>query len=268
VNVVALVVPAAVLLASLGAAGGESTRACRPQDYGVRLLVGKAHGGVALDVVVGGAAVPACRLADRVRLTVRRGPAVAAASWRPGRRLDFWAPPAHRWVLRSWCGPRRGVVVTVVSPAGSDRTKLRSPPPCRRGRTLVDAGARAVRPVPGGGIPAHLLPPGTPTPISGARMTTNNGWLVSNGITLVAVYAGANAGDPRVGTLGIIRQNLVLGFQTETFVDVPTAGSIRLTRVPSGATVETAAQHADLGFANSVTGGKLHLASDTVDFGP
>lgn len=267
-NAVALMVPAAVLLASAGAAGGgEGTRACGPPDYAVRMLVHEAHGGVALDVVVGGAAVPACELLDRVRLTVRRRAFVVTASWRPNRRVEFWAPLSRRWVLRRWCGPRRGILVTVASPAGGDRTKLGAAPPCRRGRTLVDVGARAVKPVRAGRIPAHMLPPGTPPPISGARMTTNNGWLVSNGVTLLAVYAGANADDARVGTLGIIRQNLVLGFQTETFVDVPDAGSIRLTDVPTGAAVETSAQHADVAFANAVSGGTLHLASDTVDYG-
>jgi hypothetical protein len=253
---------AVALLACLApAAAGEATASCSPADYGIRLLVHRVRGGVSLQVVVGGAAVPGCVVRDTIHLSAQRSAARAHARWRPARRLEFWAPLAHSWLWRSWCGPRRAVVVSAVSPAGRDRRKV-APPPCRRGRALVDSGPSAV-PRRGDVIPAHMLPPDAPVPISPSRLRATNGWLVSNGVTLVAVYAGASGGDPSVGTFAIVRQNLALGFQTVSFVDLPGTGAVRITGAPAGAAVVTSAQHADLRFA----GGVLHLATDTADYG-
>src|SRR6266498_654524 len=79
-----------------------------------------------------------------------------------------------------------------------------------------ESSARA--PVPAGPpdrIPAHMLPADTPVPISPQVLQPDNGWLVSDGATLVAVYAGAAAGDPSSGRFVIVRQNLAAGRQTE-----------------------------------------------------
>jgi hypothetical protein len=106
-------------------------------------------------------------------------------------------------------------------------------------------------------------------PISPARLRVTNDWLVANGVTLVAVYAGEAGNDATRGSFGIIRQNWVFGYQTETFVDVPGAGAVTITSAPVGRAVVTSAQHADLGFSTkSGARGILHLASDRAELLP
>ncbi len=127
-----------------------------------------------------------------------------------------------------------------------------------------ESSARA--PVPAGPpdrIPAHMLPADTPVPISPQVLQPDNGWLVSDGATLVAVYAGAAAGDPSSGRFVIVRQNLAAGRQTEDTVDVARAGALAITDAPAGEAVETSAQRAQLGFrgSNDITG-VLDLATD------
>jgi hypothetical protein len=119
-------------------------------------------------------------------------------------------------------------------------------------------------PAEGDRIPAHILPPDTPIPLSPALIRVTNGWLVSDGRTLVAVYAGEAGNDPIVGRFAIIRQNLVIGFQTRNIIDVGKIGAVRITEAPSGAEVETSAQRADLRFSSaSGAQGILSLARDT-----
>lgn len=118
-------------------------------------------------------------------------------------------------------------------------------------------------------IPAHFLSANTPVPISPSRLRVTNGWLVSNGVTLAAVYAGAEGNDSFVGAFGIVRQNLVFGYQTEKIVTVGRTGPVMITQAPRGAAVETSAQHADLSFSSSTgTGGVLRLATDAPWFTP
>ena len=106
-------------------------------------------------------------------------------------------------------------------------------------------------------------------PISPSRLRVTNDWLVSNGVTLVAVYAGEAGNDPTVGSFGIVRQNLVFGYQTTTFVDVPGGGAVTLTSAPTGRAVVTTAQHADLGFSTkSGARGIFHLATDRAELLP
>jgi hypothetical protein len=69
-----------------------------------------------------------------------------------------------------------------------------------------------------------------------------NGWLVSDGSTLVAVYAGAAGDDPSVGRLVIVRQNLVAGRQTVHTLDAGFTGALEIAAAPLGSAVETSAQ--------------------------
>ena len=132
----------------------------------------------------------------------------------------------------------------------------------------MGAGTRLVPSV-GKPIPAHVLPPESPIPVSPALIRVRNSWLVSDGRTLVAVYAGEAGNDPARGRLAVVRQNLVFGNQRQDVVPAGRAGAVELTQVPLGAAVETSAQHGDLSFVSA--GGRtgvLHLATDTVAVAP
>lgn len=91
-------------------------------------------------------------------------------------------------------------------------------------------------------IPARMLGPDVPVPISPAILRVRNGWLVSDGRTLVAVYAGAAGNDSSVGRLVIVRQDLVAGTQTVRTVDAGPTGALAIAAAPLGTTVETSAQ--------------------------
>jgi hypothetical protein len=115
-------------------------------------------------------------------------------------------------------------------------------------------------------IPAKLLGPEVPVPISPSILRTTNGWLVSDGATLVAVYAGAAGDDPSRGRFVIVRQNLVRGVQTQDVVDAGSTGALEIVGAPLGAAVETSAQRGNIGFRGARGArGVLHLAADTVE---
>jgi hypothetical protein len=91
-------------------------------------------------------------------------------------------------------------------------------------------------------IPARMISPGVPVPIAPSVLQMRNGWLVSDGRTLVAVYAGAAGDDPSAGRLVIIRQDLVAGQQTVRTVDAGPTGALAIAAAPLGSSVETSAQ--------------------------
>ena len=68
-----------------------------------------------------------------------------------------------------------------------------------------------------------------------------NGWLVSDGRTLVAVCRRRGR-DPSAGRLVIIRQDLVAGQQTVRTVDAGPTGALAIAAAPLGSSVETSAQ--------------------------
>lgn len=91
-------------------------------------------------------------------------------------------------------------------------------------------------------IPARMLGADVPVPISPSVLQVRNGWLVSDGRTLVAVYAGAAGDDPSVGRLVIVRQDLVAGSQTVHTLDAGPTGALTIADAPLGSSVETSAQ--------------------------
>ena len=91
-------------------------------------------------------------------------------------------------------------------------------------------------------IPARMLGPDVPVPVAASLLRARNGWLVSNGKTLVAVYAGAAGDDPSVGRVVVVRQNLVAGKQAVRILDAGRTGALAITKAPSGRSVETSAQ--------------------------
>jgi hypothetical protein len=57
-------------------------------------------------------------------------------------------------------------------------------------------------------IPARFVKGVSEFPISPVVLRFTNGWFVSNGRTLVGVYAGAASDDPSEGRLVVLRQNV------------------------------------------------------------
>jgi hypothetical protein len=91
-------------------------------------------------------------------------------------------------------------------------------------------------------IPGRMLSADVPVPIAPSIVRVRNAWLVSDGKTLVAVYAGAAGNDPSVGRVVIVRQNLVAGRQTVRAVDAGPTGGLTIEAAPLGRAVETSAQ--------------------------
>ncbi len=95
-------------------------------------------------------------------------------------------------------------------------------------------------------IPARMLGSDVPVPVPPSILQVQNGWLVSDGRTLVAVYAGAAGDDPSVGRLVIVRQDLLAGSQTVRTVDAGPTGALTIVTAPLGSAVETSAQRGSI----------------------
>jgi hypothetical protein len=91
-------------------------------------------------------------------------------------------------------------------------------------------------------IPGQMLDSDVPVPIAPSVVRVENGWLVSDGKTLVAVYAGAAGNDASMGRVVIVRQNLVAGRQTVRAIDAGSTGGLVIAAAPLGRAVETLAQ--------------------------
>jgi hypothetical protein len=125
------------------------------------------------------------------------------------------------------------------------------------------AATAAVTPDP---IPAAILGSNVPVPIPSSVITETNGWLVSDGYNLVAVYAGSKGDDPSQGRVVIVRQDLRTVTQTVQIVDAGATGPLTIAAsAPTGAAVETSAQTGSL-MLNTSHGAtvKLNLANNTV----
>jgi hypothetical protein len=107
-------------------------------------------------------------------------------------------------------------------------------------------------------IPGRMLGSSVPVPIPPSILRARNGWLVSDGRTLVAVYAGAAGSDPALGRVVIVRQDLVAGSQRIRIVDAGRTGALTIAAAPLGASVETSAQTGDIRLQTS-GGGQLLL---------
>jgi hypothetical protein len=95
-------------------------------------------------------------------------------------------------------------------------------------------------------IPGRMLGRDAPVPIAPSIVRVRNGWLVSDGKTLVAVYAGAAGDDPTIGRVVIVRQNLLAGRQTVHTVEAGRTGGLTVASAPLGSAVETSAQSGTL----------------------
>ena len=125
------------------------------------------------------------------------------------------------------------------------------------------AAAAAFTPDP---IPAKILGSDVPIPIPASIITETNGWLVSNGYNLVAVYAGSAADDSTQGRVVIVRQDVSAAKQTVQIVDAGATGPLTITPdAPTGAAVETTALTGGLTLGTSHgTTVRLNLSTNTI----
>jgi hypothetical protein len=125
------------------------------------------------------------------------------------------------------------------------------------------AAAPALVPDP---IPAEMLGSDVPVPIPTSILSETNGWLVSDGYNLVAVYAGSKADDPTQGRVVIVRQDLRAARQTVQIVDAGPTGPLTIAAgAPTGSAVETSAQRGTLMLTTSHGAiAKLNLVNNAV----
>ena len=152
------------------------------------------------------------------------------------------------------------------------RQLVADPPACVNASapsTVVDLGTGTKYvPRPGDPIPPHIVPEGSPPPLHWAVINPKNAWLVSDGYTLVAVYAGSPGKDPSLGRFAIVRQNAIFGVQyaPPDIVDVGKVGALTITTRPAGRVrrdVSSARQARDSSRQNG-TKGILDLSADRV----
>lgn len=130
----------------------------------------------------------------------------------------------------------------------------------RRAPGIEGVNASAPLPV----VPSQMMAPGTPMPVSPQVIQVSNSWTVSDGNTLVAVYAGQAGDNPTNGRFVIVRQTKA-GAQTVSQVDVPGAGTVTIGNAPSGSSDQSQIK---LPFDTASGGsGTLNLANDTTTAG-
>ncbi len=183
-------------------------------------------------------------------------------------------------VILCLVGALSGLAVAASSPVspriGSDvnipaqkATAMANRMPSAPTDATAAAAPSATASLPPDQIPAEILGSNVPVPIPASVIAETNGWLVSDGATLVAVYAGSAGSDPSQGRVVIVRQDLSAGTQTVQTVDAGQTGPLTITAdAPTGAAVETSAQTGRLPLVTSrgVTL-KLNLGTNTISAG-
>jgi hypothetical protein len=270
---------AVVLLFTLqGAnAAGKARPRCGSSDWALEVNSWRSHGKILLVAGIVTDKMRSCALKGTARIAVRyRHGKVAGqlrgnlARWRVSATLKPWSQLVHTWTWRNWCHSARQFVVKASLNGKQTSGNVLGRPLCRdrHGKSrLVDSGSGTrLIPLAGSRIPAHILSSDVPPPFSPTLIRNPTGWLVSDGWTLVAVYVGEAGDDPAVGRIGIIRQNLVFGFQTRDVVDAARTGTLQIAGAPEGAAVETSAQRGEIELSStSGAVGVLHLADDSVE---
>ena len=159
--------------------------------------------------------------------------------------------------------PRVGSDVTIPADKAAAMADRMPSAPIDATASASPATASAFTPDP---IPAVILGSNVPVPIPASIITETNGWLVSDGYTLVAVYAGSKGDDSTQGRVVIVRQDLRTAKQSVQVVDAGATGPLTVAAgAPTGAAVETSAQTGTLKLSTSrgatVT---LNLSTNTV----
>jgi hypothetical protein len=156
--------------------------------------------------------------------------------------------------------PRLGIPLPAEKAAAFDRpapTEKPVPQPIQSPPAYAD------------GIPAKVLGPDAPVPVSPTVIRTTNSWLTSDGKTLVAVYAGSAGDDESQGRVVVVRQDLAAGVQTEDVVDSGPTGALTIVEAPSGAAVETSAQRGKIALkGRRGADATLNLQDDSLQMRP
>ena len=261
-----------------GLAGGVTLRHCTPEGYGLAPLYGPTgHNQPTVRLTLGWLTEKEkrrmCLLRGTIRLTIAGSSGVAVSSdWHVNSVRRPYSGIVHSWVWRNWCDTKATATVQFTDPNGATT-----------GRTIADAPACVSPDAPstvddlGTGtkhvkraplrLPPHILRHGTTPPIHWAVINPKNGWLVSDGYTLIAVYAGSPGEDPSLGRFVIVHQNLIFGIQylPDDIVNVGRVGAIKITRAPRGRSRETSAQTGRIAFVSTNgTRGVLDLRTDRV----
>ncbi len=276
-----LLVALASLLYAVGTpAFGSRARLprCSPEGYGLELQpvpeTAQRQPAVRLTVgwLTGMERRRSCLLKTTIRLAILDGGGVAVkARWNVIAVRRPWSGVVRTWLWRNWCVAEQQATVEVSLPRGEPLSQLvHAPPTCANAGaastvTALGTGTKHVT-RPANPIPPHILPKGAPPPLHAELIEVKNAWLVGDGYTLVAVYAGAAGHNAKIGRLAIVRQNEIFGIQyPPDLVDVGRVGAIEITRAPRGASRETSAQHGKLDFVSADgTRGVLELEGDRV----
>ena len=169
------------------------------------------------------------RVADRVYVLSRgrwlsRAPprtsagVVVSADWDVNGVRRPWSGIVHTWVWRNWCEAEPGAGHRRVQRSRAKRLRPTHPESAglrEPGRTVDRRRSRdgnEVRAAPVASDPAAHPPQGSRHRLfTYALINPKNAWLVSDGYTLVAVYAGSPGEDPSIGRFAIVRQNAIFG---------------------------------------------------------
>jgi hypothetical protein len=270
---------ALLLVSALRGASATATilPRCTNDDWSLETMYWRSRGEIVIAVGITTGEINQCVLSGTVKVVVddSKGKAIAAVRknprrWRISSVLVPWDDVVHVWAWRNWCRPRHPFFLG-ASLGGQHRvSSIVGKPLCRDRHvrsSLVDSGSgTASLPFTGDRIPAHVLSSDIPPPISPSLLRNPTGWLVSDGRTLVAVYAGEAGEDPSIGRFVIIRQNLVFGMQDRRWIDAGRIGALQITNAPEGTEVETSAQRGDIEFSStSGATGVFHLSDDTIE---
>jgi hypothetical protein len=150
-------------------------------------------------------------------------------------------------------------------PAGKAAALANRMPSAATDRTAA-TGPAAATPFTPDPIPAEIFGSDVPVAIPSSIITETNGWLISNGYNLVAVYAGSAGDDPTKGRVVILRQDIRAGKQTVHVVDAGATGPLTVAaNAPAGAVLETSALTGRLPLSTSSGAAfNLNLGSDTI----
>jgi hypothetical protein len=260
-----------------GIAGNVALRHCSPEGYGLTPHYGPTgQDKPAVRLTLGWLTAKekrrACLLRGTIRLTIAGSSGVAVSSdWHVNSVRRPYSGILHTWIWRNWCNTGTATVQFTDPNGATTGRSIADAPTCvspDAPSTVADLGTGTKHVHRGSApIPPHILPKGSPPPIHWALINPKNGWLVSDGYTLVAVYAGSPGEDRSLGRFAIVHQNLILGVQyvPDDLVDVGKVGAIRITHAPRGRSRERSAQTGRIHFiSKNGTTGFLDLRTDRV----
>jgi hypothetical protein len=145
------------------------------------------------------------------------------------------------------------------------RTFEHSAPRALDPRKTVQKAVGHLRTKPVNGIPGRYLPHMRQGPFSPQILQFTRAWQVSNGRTVVAVYAGVNPAQASDGRIIIFRQDILAGTQSQVMINVAGSGALTITKAPLGVRAERSGQTGVLTVrgANGTTY-TLHLATNSI----